>query len=363
MPRKKKTILTPLTEEIARPAKWFRNVKRKNAKRKIKWTVNKEEIFKHYTNQYYVVFETDQEKMIFEEHRIPIDQPIKECHSRILVLPDGKVITPIRQFCEMKILPPDIKEAFFYNFENIVPADPKHPMPKITSRETDYSKKESEHGTRIDIGYTEVSESSIDIISACNRSFALESVNDENKEILNRCVNGHRIDNWINHKGLRIIDDSEGLGAHKGNMSMDAIFKAKEIIEDEGLESKDAILATSGKAIRDLILDPNLDYYWERYNENNPENTMERPAIITQAIVEKLMGIKIIRSSAVSEYGKELTRSIMFLPNISFGLVTSRDLTMEAKKKLRPKVVQVTGIERLSGLIKVPESVVRISHV
>ena len=36
--------------------------------------------------------------------------------EQVLVLPSGKVVTPIRQFCETKILPVGTKEAYFFDF-------------------------------------------------------------------------------------------------------------------------------------------------------------------------------------------------------------------------------------------------------
>lgn len=351
-----KLIMSPLIEEVSVPTKWFKRVKRKDAKKIIKWTVNKERIYEEYGRRYYKTFVFDKIEDTYMEHRTPINKtsPPTNAHSEEMILPDGKVVTPMRQFCETKVLPPGVKEAYFYNFsQGIAITDTK-----IESKNAGYSKKEAEKGTRVQIGYTQLAESALDIVSAINRSFALEMINDENREILNRCVNKHKLENWINNQGVVIVDDSGDWA--NGHLRLKAVFKAKQMIEDYGLDTSNAVLATSGKAIRDLIMSEEIDYYVEQYNKKHPDNKMSRPAIITQGTLEKLIGVKLFRTSAVMH--KNITRSIMFIPNVSFGLVTARDLEMEAKKKLRQKVVSVTGKERVSALLKNPETVVRLSH-
>lgn len=350
------TIMTPLIEEVSIPLNWFKRVTRKDAKKKLKWTVNKERIYEQYGNRYYTTFVFDNIEETYSEKRIPFQKasPPTNAHSEVMVLPDGKVITPVRQFCEVKVLPPGVKEAYFYNFDTSV----NILEPKIEAKASGYSTKDAVKGTRIDIGYTQLAESHLDIVSAVNRSFALETINDENREILDRCVNRFEIVNWINNQGLEICDDSDGYA--KGHLRLRAVHKALGMIEDHGLDTSEAVLATSGKAIRDLIMSEEIDHYWKAYNKKHPDNKMKRPAIVTQGTIEKLIGVKIFRTSAVMH--GDITRSILFLPNISFGLVTARDLEMDAKKKLSKKVVSVTGTERVSGLLKNKETVVRISH-
>ena len=55
-------------------------------------------------------------------------------------------------------------------------------------------------------------------------------------------------------------------------------------------------------------------------------------------------------------------RSVLFIPNITFGLVSGRDLTMEAQRRNERQVIHLTGTQRTSAVVKNIEGSVRISH-
>lgn len=350
---------TQLTKEVLNPTKWLKNIKRKNSKRKISWVINKEAVYDNYTK-----FRKRYDKE-GNEKRIEIGGKgyVKnhKFHSMIMILPDGKIITPIRQFCDLKLLREDQKEAYFFNFSdvNLVTED-KPPKPKLTKRTVKLD-KEATRGTMIAIKYP-VEKHHKDLVLSMNRSFSLESINDENRAVLDLCMNKHDMSgHWINHQGLHITID-DGI-VSRGWLSFKAVIKAIQIIADEGLDTSDLVLATSAKGIRDLTLDKDLDKMIDRYNDNHDEweQMEERPFIISQPIIEKILGIKMFVANA-TRYGDLITRSVLFMPNLSFGLVSGEELKLEGKKKLRPKVVHVTGTERVTALLKSPESVVRISH-
>ena len=129
---------------------------------------------------------------------------------------------------------------------------------------------------------------------------------------------------------------------------------AKGVIEDEGLDPSNLVTYTTGKAIRDLIFDPDLDSFI----------SFSRPAIITEATVERIAGTNVVRSSAPAAGTQaNSSRSTMFVPNIAFGLITGRDLTMEAQRRNELQVVFLTGTQRIAGFVKNVEATCRISHL
>ena len=226
----------------------------------------------------------------------------------------------------------------------------------------------SPRGTRITIGYTQTEESPIDIIASSNRSFALESINDESVEVLNRAFNtdsgsagdatnrkakggGAKTNRWINgNSGAQITADGSGLGALKYK----GLLEAKGVIQDEGLDDSNLVVYTTGKGIRDLTLDADLDSYIG----------FSRPAIITEATVERIAGANLVRSSALADSGQSGgSRSVMFIPNVAFGLVSGRDLTMEAQRRNELQSIFLTGTQRISAVVKNVEATVRISHI
>ena len=92
-----------------------------------------------------------------------------------------------------------------------------------------------------------------------------------------------------------------------------------------------------------------------------------KPAIITEATVERIAGTNLVRSSAIaSGVGSGLTgqkRSCMFVPNVAFGLVSGRDLTMEAQRRNELQAIHLTGTQKVQGLVKNVEATCRISHL
>jgi len=304
----------------------------------------------------------------------PVGDFMRIMSEQVLVLPSGKVVTPIRQFCETKVLPPGTREAFFYDFGtvdfSVITEDGTTQVGASTPVIRSAGGEVAPRGTMLTLGYTQLEEAPIDIIAAGNRSFALESVNDESKEVLitaygddtagsgdatNRKQKGGGVKtigngHWVDHAGTQIAADAAGLA----NLTFAGLVAAKGVIEDEGLDPSNIITYTTGKAIRDLIFDPDLDSFI----------SFSRPAIITEATVERIAGTNVIRSSALKAGAQTgSSQSAMFIPNIAFGLVTGRDLTMEAQRRNELQVIFLTGTQRITGFVKNVEATCRISHL
>ncbi len=380
--------------EISKPSAWFRAVQREeNVQPAFIWHINKEKIYENYGKQYYKKFDVQGNEI---RNPVPKNEVGKQyggeavtisvagpadgdfmriMSEQVLVLPDGKVVTPIRQFCETKILPPGTREAFFYDFgpvtfSDIVEGDDdpavavplSSPIIRSAGTETD------PRGTRIDIGYQQTEESPIDIIASANRSFALESINDESVEVLTRAYNldtgssgsatvrkakggGTKTGRWVDgNTGAQITADGAGLGV----LSYRGLLSAKGVIQDEGLDDSNLITYTSGKGIRDLTLDPDLDSYIG----------FSRPAIITEATVERIAGTNLVRTSAIAPASQSGgVRSTLFIPNVAFGLVSGRDLTMEAQRRNERQIIHLTGTQKISAVVKNVEATVRLSHI
>lgn len=369
--------------EVSRPAAWFRNaILHKNVSPAFQWTLNKEKIHENYQKKYWQYLDNNdnpiREKVKASEADLtsvtgPPDT-MRIMSEQVLVLPNGKVVTPIRQFCETKIIPAGAKEGFFYDFgavsfSDIVEADDTigtatpASSPLIRSAGTETNPR----GTRVTIGYQQVEESPVDIVSAVNRAFALESVNDESKRVMisyntdsgssgdastTKAIGaGTKTGRWVNgNTGDQITADASGLD----KLTYEGLLAGKGVIQDEGLDDSNLITYTSGKAIRDLTLDPDVASYFE----------FSRPAVITEGTVERLAGTNLVRSSAIQDASQSGgKRSVMFIPNVAFGLLSGRDLTMEAQRVNWLQAIHVTGTQKIAGLVKSKEATCRISHL
>ena len=378
-----------LATEVSRPSDWFRRVQREeNVPSSLMWHINKEKIYENYGRQFVKKYDANENEVHLPVPRgqlgkyiaseaVSVTGPasgdfMRIMSEQVLVLPSGKVVTPIRQFCETKILPPGTKEAFFFDFGAVTFADiTEDATTKVTASTPiirSAAVEATPRGTRLDIGYTQTETSPIDIIASANRSFALESINDESKEVLQQAYNidtgssgdattrkavggGTKAGRWVDgNSGVDLTADASGLGVLKYT----GLLAAKGVIQDEGLDDSNLICYTSGKGIRDLTLDADLDSYIG----------FSRPAIITEATVERIAGINLVRSSAngaTTQSGG--TRSVVFIPNVALGLVSGRDLTMEAQRRNEFQIIHLTGTQRIGAQVKNVEATCRISHL
>ena len=376
--------------EVSKPSAWLRAVQRnQNVSPAYVWSINKEKIFENYSKQGIRSFDANDNEVITKVKGSEASlagvtgpaQSMRIMSEQVLVLPSGKVVTPIRQFCETKILPVGTKEAFFFDFgavdfSPIVEADDTigTATPASTAIIRTSGTETSPRGTRITIGYAQTEESPIDIIASANRAFALESINDESKQILSaynddtpnpanlatskKAVGGGikngagLLNHWIRgDTGAPIAAD-----AAFGSLKYVGLLNAKGVIQDQGLDDTNLITYTSGKAIRDLTMDSDLDTYIG----------YSKPAIITEATVERIAGTNLVRSSAVSSGSAGFTaqkRSVMFVPNVAFGLISGRDLTMEAQRRNELQAIHLTGTQKVAGVVKNVEATCRISHL
>ena len=377
--------VSALEAEVSKPSAWLRAVQRhQNVSPAYVWSINKEKIYENYQKRGIKSFDSNDNEVITrvkgsEADISSVTGPASADFMRImseqvLVLPNGKVVTPIRQFCETKILPVGTKEAFFFDFgdvtfsditeaDDVIATATPASSPIIRSAGTETNPR----GTRITIGYQQTEESPIDIIASANRAFALESINDESKQVMNAfntdsgssgnastrkaIGGGAKTGRWVDgNSGSQITSDASGLGALK----YQGLLNAKGVIQDEGLDDSNLITYTSGKGIRDLTLDADLDSYIG----------FSKPAIITEATVERIAGTNLVRSSAIASSTQASGyRSVMFIPNVAFGLVSGRDLTMEAQRRNEIQAIHITGTQKIAGIVKSVEATCRISHL
>lgn len=385
-----------IEEEISKPSEWFRSVvKEENVSPYFNWHVDKEAIFNGYNKRFNVYYSLNGDVTELPLDQQPACEHIGRLSHQVMYLPNGKQIVPIRQFCETRILQPGTDETFFYDFHTVVSyrdvcegTEPiTTPQPQIHSAKS----RAAISGTKITVGFPQYQQSSIDIVASANRAFALEGVHDETAQVLQTFNDdsetpypdrkpkggGSKVGRWLDGDGNQITNDIDNIKP----LSIKALLKAKEIIVDAGLDTSNLVLYTSRKGEHDLIMDPDIDRYLG----------FHKPAIITLDTIQRIIGITIIRTDKCPKsQGRSVpkkesiwrkikrvilrrkqeyvnldgdgTRSILFVPNITFGLVSSRDITMEASRRNEFQAIHVTGIKKSAAVVKILEGAVRISH-
>ena len=373
--------------QVSQPAHWFESVsKGENVMPSSVWQINKEKIFENYGQRFTRHWDKDfierfdplkgEERSHATEavSGPPAADFMRTMSEQVLVLPNGKIVTPVRQFCEVKILPPGVKEAFFYDYGAV---DFAAITEGSTISDSSVAVRSSggattPRGARVQINYSDIEESPIDLVAANNRAFALESVNDESKQVVNVAYNtdsgnagdgsnrkavggGTKSGKWVNGNTGAAITADAGLTS-SATLSFTGLLAAKRIIREQGLDTTNLVLYTSPKGIEDIIKDPNLDSYL----------AFSKPEAITEGVVERIAGCNIVTSSAVANLasggvagGK---RSVLFIPGVAFGLVSGRDLTMEAQRRNEIQAIHLTGTQKIAGFVKNVEATCRVSH-
>ncbi len=371
-------IIDVVEKEIRQPSAWFKAVKeQQNVTSFHMWSINKEKIYEHYHGRFKVyngpdgVEKRQINKTLGEENEISCNHS-KYSHE-VLVLPNGKEITPIRQFCETKILPPGTREAFFYDFGKVVAFnDVTEAAEQVSVIRGSHAAAEP-RGTRLTIGYQQTEESPINIIAATNKAFALESIADENVQVMNAANKSqlHEIGHWINPWGDEISDDIDV----EEKLSIFGVQEALRIIMNEGLDVSNVILYTTGKALVDMVSSSrththniyNIDDL-EKYlgvkliRSSACKKTREEKVPTRENIFQKIKRIWFRKERGTDTIGGKGNRSILFIPNITFGLVSGRDLTMEAQRRNEIQAIHLTGTQKVAAVVKNKEGLVLISH-
>ncbi len=369
-------IVSAVESEIGAPSYWLKAVQQhQNVTSSHMWTINKEKIYEHFHGRFKVyngpdgVEKRQVNKTLGEEDKIRCNHS-KYSHEE-LVLPNGKVITPIRQFCETKILPPGTKEAFFYDFGQVKfnNIEGQEQIPIIRSSQATTEPR----GTRLTIGYQQTEESPIGIIEAANKAFSLESIADESIQVMNAANKSklHEIGHWINSWGDGINDDIDV----EGDLSIIGIQTALNIIAGEGLDVNNAVLYTTGKAIVNMVNSykarnhnicniNDLEKYLEvkLIRSSACKTTREEEIPTRENIFQRIKRIWFRKERGTETRGGNGRRSILFIPNITFGLVSGRDLTMEAQRRNEIQAIHLTGTQKIAAVVKNKEGLVLISH-
>ena len=92
------------------------------------------------------------------------------------------------------------------------------------------------------------------------------------------------------------------------------------------------------------------------------------PGIITTAELEKLAGVTLIETDTLApghttgDATTPIVRSVMFLPQVAFGMVSGRELMVKAEDVSRDQSVYVSASQKIGVFVKNVDYTCRISH-
>lgn len=302
----------------------------------------------------------------------------------VLVYPDGIIVTPIQQFCETAILPPGKKEHLFYdvNVPTFGPTDESnmdaggsgYALVPSTVTINASGGKTSPQGGLVRIGFSQLEEFPIDIIQKVNVGFSMRAEDRKNFEVLTTSYNDDTAYNpatdavrpkgggnkgaadtqgnthWVNgNTGAQLTTTDVGATAA---LTFAGLLAAKKTIGDTGLNVENLQTYLPYGGILQVIKDPGITTYLQR----------SVPEVITEGYIERISGTQLIASSQTpTGSGATVKRACMFIPIVSFGFVTGRELQVDAERVARQQSVFCTASMKIAAFCKRIESTCRVS--
>lgn len=302
----------------------------------------------------------------------------------VLVYPDGRIITPIQQFCESAILLPGKAQHIFYSVN--VPTFAATDEANMDAGNSGYALAPSEivieaaggsttaQGTLVRIGFTQLEEIPIDLIQKINIGMAMEAEDRKNFAVLNTCYNddtaynpatdsimpkgggnkgaadGQGNTHWINgNTGAQLTSTDAGATSQ---LKYKALLDSKGIIGTTGLDVSNLKMYLPYNGILQIINDPDISTYIQR----------SVPEVVTEGYIEKISGVDLIAASQTADgLAANVKRAVVFIPTVSFGFVTGRELQVDAERVARQQSVFTTASMKVGAFCKKYESTCRVS--
>ena len=269
--------------------------------------------------------------------------------KQILVTPDGKTSTPIRQFCQVVSLS-GADRANFYKLgsvsfgavsEGTEPNNESQTVTKVTATP-------AIRGGVQRIGYSQIEDLG-GLVNAINQSFALEAISDEEK-LLHTAFEAITPSNFVNgNTGATLTaDDVAGM-----TMTGKGLVYAKKKIAEQGYDTSDLVFLCDPKAYAELLTDSNISTFTQSGN----------PQIVSKGQLEELYGISIVVSNNITEKDNSTNDSLrnILMKRGCVGIASSRDLSMESQRDNAKQQVIISGTQRLAVAIIDEKQMCRVS--
>lgn len=269
--------------------------------------------------------------------------------KQILVTPDGKTATPIRQFCQVVALNGQDRANFYkmggVSFgavtEGTEPTNEAQTVTKVTATP-------AIRGGVQRIGYSQLEDIPA-LTNAINQSFALEAISDE-ENLLHAEFDSITPTNWVNGNSGATITDDDVAGM---TLTGVGLVHAKKKIAEQGYDVSDLVFLCDPKAYAELLTDSNISTFTQQGNAG----------ITQKGQLEELYGISIVVSNNIVNQNNstnDTLRNILFVKG-AFGIASGRDLSMESQRDNAKQQVIISGTQRLAVKCIDEKQVCRVS--
>lgn len=271
--------------------------------------------------------------------------------KQVMLLPGGRMRVPVRQYCNFTEIPNGADRANWYTIGSFVfttvtegtePTNVAQTVTKIQALPT-------LRGAVQRIGYTQVENAPFGLVDAINNAMVLAGLHDEALDLLGAGGSywgtASNVTNWVNgNSGAKIVTQNDDIASM--TLSRTGVIAAKQLIETGGYDVSpgNLVLFLSPKAYQDLMLDTNLNTYYQ----------YARPDITATYVLEQIYGIDLVISTAVNQNTNTTNntwRNTMAVKGWALGIATAREITIEVQRRNEVQQLIVSGMHRVKSAV------------
>lgn len=275
--------------------------------------------------------------------------------KQVLVIPGGRIKTPVRQYCNFSEIPQGSDRAHFYtigafDFGAITEGTEPTNMAQTVSKKT---ATPSIRGAVQRVGYSKIESAPFDLVDAVNQAMVLAAIDDEATDLLSTTYDAITPTNWVRaDTGAAITSDDVASLTFK----REGLLAAKRLIAQQGhdVSPGNLVLFLHPKAYNELLLDANLASFYQ----------YAKPEITALGLLEQLYGVDIVIADQVKAQDNttnDTYRNVMAVKGATFGMASARDVTMEAQRRNEIQQIILSGTHRVKSVIIDESASCRIS--
>lgn len=265
--------------------------------------------------------------------------------KQVLVVPGGRMKTPVRQYCMYEDIPAGNDRAHFYtigafDFGAITEGTEPTNVSQTVSKKT---ATPSIRGAVQRIGYSQVENAPFGLVNAVNEAMVLAAIDDEATDLLTTTYDAETPTNWVRaDTGAAITSDDIASLTFK----REGLLAAKRLIGQRGYDISpgNLVLFIHPKAYQELMLDTNLNNFYQ----------YARPDITATGVLERLYGVDIVVADQVKAQDNttnDTYRNVLAVKGVAFGMASARNVAMEAQRRNEVQQVIVSGTHRVKSVV------------
>lgn len=273
----------------------------------------------------------------------------------VLVLPGGRLKTPVRQYCNFEEISNGADRVHFYtigafDFGTITEGTEPTNVSQTVAKQT---ATPAIRGGVQRVGYSQVENAPFGLVNAINEAMMMASIDDEATDLLTTVYDAVSPTNWVRaDTGAAITSDDVANLTFK----REGLLAGKRLIAQRGYDVSpgNLVLFIHPKAFQELMLDTNLNNYYQ----------YARPDITSIGVLEQLYGVDIVIADQVKAQDNttnDTHRNVMAVKNVAFGMGAARNLTMEAQRRNEVQQIIISGTHRVKSVAIAEDATCRIS--